>query len=221
MDLTPFGMIRWYRQLSQALTVHPIKRGVRIMARAKAKAVSKKGGSRRSETGQDAIALLKADHRQVEDWFEQFEKARNDDRKLSLATQICDALTVHTTIEEEIFYPAFLEATEDKDLHHEAEVEHDGAKKLIAEIEASGPDDDYYDAKVKVLSEMIKHHVKEEEQPGGMFAEARKSDMDLDALGEQMAARKEELESKLSEVPPGARKGKNGILGRMANAITR
>lgn len=191
------------------------------MARAKAKAVSKKGSSRRSETGQDAIALLKADHRQVADWFEQFEKARTDDRKLSLATQICDALTVHTTIEEEIFYPAFLEATEDKDLHHEAEVEHDGAKKLIAEIEASGPDDDYYDAKVKVLSEMIKHHVKEEEQPGGMFAEARKSDMDLDALGEQMAARKKELESRISEVPAGARKGKNGVLGRMANAITR
>ena len=191
------------------------------MARAKTKGASRKGSSRRSETGQDAIALLKADHRQVEDWFEQFEKARTDDRKLALATQICDALTIHTTIEEEIFYPAFLEATEDKDLHHEAEVEHDGAKKLIAEIEASGPDDDYYDAKVKVLSEMIKHHVKEEEQPGGMFAEARKSDMDLDALGELMAARKEELESRISDIPPGARKGKNGVLGRMANAITR
>ncbi len=191
------------------------------MARAKAKGKAKKGASRRSETSQDAIALLKADHRQVEDWFEQFEKARTDDRKLALATDICNALTVHTTIEEEIFYPAFLEATEDKDLHHEAEIEHDAAKKLIAEIEASGPDDDYYDAKVKVLSEMIKHHVKEEEQPGGMFAEARKSDMDLDALGEQMAARKSELESQMSDVPMGARKGKNGVLERMANAVTR
>ena len=191
------------------------------MARAKSKGTSKKGSARRSEVGQDAIALLKADHRQVEDWFEQFEKARTDDRKLALATQICDALTVHTTIEEEIFYPAFLEATKDKDLHHEAEVEHDGAKKLIAEIEASGPDDDYYDAKVKVLSELIKHHVKEEEQPGGMFAEARKSAMDLDALGEQLAARKEELESQVTDVPPGARKGKDGDLGRMANGLTR
>ena len=143
----------------------------------------------------DAIALLKADHRQVEEWFEQFEKARDDDRKQTLATKICNALKVHTTIEEEIFYPAFLDATEDKELHHEAEVEHAGAKKLIAEIEAIGPDDDYYDAKVKVLSEMIKHHVKEEEQPGGMFAEARKSEMDLDALGEQLAQRKSELES--------------------------
>jgi hemerythrin superfamily protein len=221
MDLTPLDMIRGYRWLSQALTVHPTKQGVRIMARAKAKGASKKGGSRRSETGKDAIALLKADHRQVEEWFEQFEKARTDDRKLALATDICNALTVHTTIEEEIFYPAFLEATEDKDLHHEAEIEHDAAKKLIAEIEASGPDDDYYDSKVKVLSEMIKHHVKEEEQPGGMFAEARKSDMDLDALGEQMAARKGELESQISDVPLGARKGKNGVLGRMANAMTR
>jgi hemerythrin superfamily protein len=191
------------------------------MAKSKAKGKSKKSSARRSELGQDAIALLKADHRQVEDWFEQFEKARNDDRKLDLATKICNALTVHTMIEEEIFYPAFLDATEDKDLHHEAEVEHNGAKNLIAEIEASGPDDDYYDAKVKVLSEMIKHHVKEEEQPGGMFAEARKSDMDLDALGERLAARKAELESEVSDVPPGARRGKNGILSRLANTMTR
>ncbi len=100
---------------------------------------------------------------------------------------------MHTKIEEEIFYPAFLEATEDKDIHHEAVVEHDGAKKLIAQIEASGPDDDYYDAKVKVLSEMIKHHVKEEEQRGGMFAEAKQSDLDLVALGERLAARKAAL----------------------------
>jgi len=190
------------------------------MAKSKAKGKSKKSAARRSETGQDAIALLKADHRQVEEWFEQFEKA-NSTRKLDLATKICNALKVHTTIEEEIFYPAFLDATEDKDLHHEAEVEHDGAKKLIAEIEASGPEDDYYDAKVKVLSEMIKHHVKEEEQPGGMFAEARKSDMDLDLLGEQMAARKSELEAGISDVPPGARRGKNGVLGRMASTMTR
>ena len=89
----------------------------------------------RGRDPQDAIALLKADHRQVEDWFEQFCKARDDDRKQKLATQICNALKVHTTIEEEIFYPAFLEATDDLKLHHEAEVEHNGAKKLIAEIE--------------------------------------------------------------------------------------
>ena len=180
------------------------------MAKARAKGRAKT--TRRNGTGKDAIALLKADHRQVEQWFEQFEKARDDDRKQDLATKICGALKVHTSIEEEIFYPAFIAATQDEDLHHEAIVEHDGAKDLIAEIEASGPDDEYFDAKVKVLSEMIKHHVKEEEQPGGMFAEARKSDMDLAALGQQMAERKAELEDDLSiaELPPDARRSRDG-----------
>jgi hemerythrin superfamily protein len=165
--------------------------------------------SERTEDSQDAIALLKADHRQVEEWFEQFEKARDDERKQKLATQICNALKVHATIEEEIFYPAFLEATNDIDIHHEAEIEHDGAKRLIAEIEDSSPDDEYFEPKMKVLSEMIKHHVKEEEQPEGMFAEARKSEMDLDALGEQLAARKAELEGEAEEdddMPPGGKK---------------
>ena len=141
----------------------------------------------------DAVALLKADHRQVEQWFEEFESARSSNKKLQLAKAICTALKVHTEIEEEIFYPAFLKATKDEDMHHEAVVEHDGAKKLIAEIEASSPEDDYYDAKVTVLSEMIKHHVKEEEQPSGMFAEAKKSKMDLDELGRELAERKQEL----------------------------
>jgi len=150
--------------------------------------------SRRTTPSKDAIALLKADHRQVEKWFSQFKKARAASKKGRLAEQICNALKVHTTIEEEIFYPAFLAATEDRDMHHEAEVEHAGAKKLIAEIEAISADDDYYDAKVVVLSEMIKHHVKEEEQPGGMFAKARKSDMDLDDLGKRMKTRKAQLE---------------------------
>jgi hemerythrin superfamily protein len=143
----------------------------------------------------DAIGLLKADHRQVEAWFSQFSKSKNRQKKQQLAAHICDALITHTTIEEEIFYPAFIEATGDKDTHHEAVVEHDGAKKLIAEIQAMSPDDDYYDARVTVLSEMIKHHVKEEEQPGGMFSEAKKSDMDLQALGEQLLARKQELQA--------------------------
>ena len=151
------------------------------------------GRARRASNSKDAIALLKADHRQVEKWFAAFKKARAASRKRTLAEQICSSLKVHTTIEEEIFYPAFLAATEDEKLHHEAEVEHDGAKKLIAEIEGAGPGDEYFDARVIVLSEMIKHHVKEEEQPGGMFAEARKSGMDLDALGQRMKARKEQL----------------------------
>jgi hypothetical protein len=151
---------------------------------------------RRTKNGspKDAIALLKADHRQVEEWFSEFEKAKDSKRKATLAKQICTALKIHTQIEEEVFYPAFLEATEDEDMHHEAEVEHNGAKRLIADIE-SKPSDDYFDARVTVLSEMIKHHVKEEEQPDGMFAKARKSDMDLAEIGKQLQARKSELEA--------------------------
>ena len=130
----------------------------------------------------------------MEEWFEQFEKARSDERKQQLASQICKALEMHTVIEEEIFYPAFLEATEEEDMHHEAAIEHDSAKKLIAEIKASGPEDEYYDARVTVLKEMIKHHVNEEEKRDGMFAKARQSEMDLEQLGQQLAARKAQLE---------------------------
>jgi hemerythrin superfamily protein len=172
------------------------------MAKAKRKKTGRKKASsggrsgRRAAKANDAIALLKADHRQVEDWFEQFEKSRSEDRKLELATRICTALKAHTMIEEEIFYPAFLEATGEDDIHHEAEIEHAGAKRLIAEIEGSSPSDEYYDARVTVLSEMIKHHVKEEEQPDGMFAKARKSSMDLEAIGEHLAARKAEVMGK-------------------------
>jgi len=168
-------------------------RGKRRSASAKR---SKRGGSRsRSSSArqQDAITLLKADHRQVEEWFAQFEKTNSSSRKQDLAQKICTALKAHTEIEEEIFYPAFLEATEEQDIHHEAEVEHDGAKKLIAQIERSGPDDEYFDARVTVLSEMIKHHVKEEEKRDGMFAKARQADMDLVALGEQLATRKAQV----------------------------
>ena len=143
----------------------------------------------------DAIALLKTDHRQVAEWFSQFAKTGSQSKKEQLATDICEALTVHTSIEEEIFYPAFIEATGDKDTHHKAIVEHAAAKALIAEIQGMSPGDDYFDAKVTVLSEMIKHHVKEEEQPGGMFAEARKSGMDLEALGMQLLARKKQLQT--------------------------
>jgi len=156
---------------------------------------SKRSSSSSKAKPLDAVALLKADHRQVEQWFSQFAKATSAGKKQQLASNICAALTVHTEIEEEIFYPAFLEATEDKDMHHEAVVEHAGAKELIAQIQGMSPSDDYFDAKVTVLSEMIKHHVKEEEQPGGMFAEAKKSDMDLRGLGEQLLARKKELQS--------------------------
>jgi len=139
----------------------------------------------------DAITLLKADHRKVEELFEKYESARS--RKVDIAHEICMELTVHTMIEEEIFYPACRKAGVDSDMMDEANVEHDGAKSLIAELEAGSPDDDFYDAKVKVLSEEIKHHVKEEEMRGGIFSAARETEIDLAALGEQMASRKEEL----------------------------
>jgi len=163
--------------------------GSKTPRKSRGSSAARTSGGRRS-TANDAISLLKADHRQVEQWFDQFESTRSDSRKQELARRICQALEVHTQIEHEIFYPAFLEATVEEDIHHEAEVEHNAAKKLIAEIKASGPDDDYYDAKVTVLSEMIKHHVNEEEKRDGMFAKARQSDMDLQGLGEQLASRK-------------------------------
>ena len=142
-------------------------------------------------TRNDAIALLKADHRKVEELFEKYETARS--KKADIAKQICMELTIHTMIEEEIFYPACRGGGVEGDMLDEANVEHDGAKALIAELEAGKPDDAFYDAKVKVLSEEIKHHVKEEEQRGGIFSAAREAELDLDALGARMAARKAEL----------------------------
>jgi len=142
----------------------------------------------------DAVALLKADHRKVEELFEKFESAKGSSAKQKLVQQICTELTVHTMIEEEIFYPACAGAIEDEDIVQEAYVEHDGAKVLIAELTASEPDDEFYDAKVMVLSEMIKHHVKEEEKRSeGLFAEAKEADMDLADLGERLQTRKQEL----------------------------
>lgn len=142
----------------------------------------------------DAVALLKQDHRTVEDLFADFEKASGDGRKEKLARQICLELSVHAQIEEEIFYPACEGKIEDEDLLKESYVEHDGAKVLIAEILGGGPSDEFYDAKVKVLQEEIEHHVQEEEKRlEGLFAQARKADLDMDALGEQLAARKAEL----------------------------
>jgi hypothetical protein len=138
----------------------------------------------------DAIALLKADHRKVEEIFAAFEKATSPAKKQALALQACLELKVHTTIEEEIFYPACRGKIED-DLLNEAYVEHDGAKTLINDIEAGSPDDDFYEAKVKVLSEEIEHHVAEEEKRSeGMFAQARAAGLDMDALADAMRARK-------------------------------
>ena len=154
-------------------------------------------------SSQDAVALLKADHRAVEELFEKFERASGEGRKQSIAEEICLELSVHAQIEEEIFYPA-CEGKVDEDLLKESYVEHDGAKVLIAEIMNGEPSDEFYDSKVKVLSEEIEHHVEEEERRmTGLFSEAKKAGLDMDALGEQLAARKAELteQFKASGIP--------------------
>jgi hypothetical protein len=141
----------------------------------------------------DAIALLKADHRKVAGLFDKFETSRSASVKSRLAHEICLELSVHTQVEEKLFYPA-IRKTVEQDLYDESHVEHDGAKALIAEILASKPDEGFYDAKVKVLSEQIKHHVKEEEQRGGLFAQAKDDgDVDLVALGVAMEEMKKQL----------------------------
>lgn len=139
----------------------------------------------------DAITLLKDDHKEVKTYFAQYEYLEDEAEKQALADKICLALTVHAQIEEEIYYPATREAIDDDDLLDEAEVEHASAKQLIAEIQAMKAGDRLFDAKVTVLGEYINHHVEEEESE--MFPESRDSDLDLRALGEQLAARKEEL----------------------------
>ena len=139
----------------------------------------------------DAIALLKADHVAVSQLFAEFEKTRSIANKKALVAQICTALSVHAQIEEEIFYPAVKAALKDKLLVPEATVEHAGVKSLIAQLEGAEPDGEMYDAKVKVLSEYIKHHVKEEQSE--MFPKAKASSLDMAALGERMDKRKTEL----------------------------
>jgi hypothetical protein len=148
-----------------------------------------------SEPDRDATHLLIADHRTVEDLFEQFDKASGQSRKRDIANRICTELKIHTMIEEEIFYPA-LDGHIDEDLLREAYVEHDGAKVLINEIVDGSPDEEFYDAKVTVLKEQIEHHVKEEEKMrDNMFQQARAAAVDLDELGAKMLARREELQA--------------------------
>ncbi|MFD2365641.1 hemerythrin domain-containing protein [Pseudoduganella sp. GCM10020061] len=144
----------------------------------------------------DATKLLEQDHREVEDLFKKFEDLTDRAKvsKKKIADQICNELTVHTQIEEEIFYPAVRESGDDfEDMVDEAVVEHASAKDLIAQIESMDPDEDLYDAKVKVLQEMIEHHVEEEEKE--MFPKVRKLGLDLDEIGRQMQARKEQLKA--------------------------
>ncbi len=146
--------------------------------------------SRRKSAGPDAIQLLRADHAAVQKLFKEFEKAKSN-KKQELAATICNELTVHTTIEEEIFYPAARAAIDEEDLLDEATVEHASAKELIAQIEEGSPDDALWEAKVTVLGEYINHHVKEEQNE--LFPKVKKSGIDLKALGAQLEARKGEL----------------------------
>ena len=172
-------------------------------------------------TRPDAVSLLKADHRKVERLFERYEKARTKAVKSRLAREICLELSIHTTIEEELFYPA-IKATVEAELYDEAYVEHDGAKVLIAELLAGTPTDHFYDAKVTVLSEMIKHHVKEEEQRGGLFSQARDDDdVDLPKLGAVMAARKKELAAtmKSAGIPTPATRSMKGAELKRAKPV--
>lgn len=155
--------------------------------------------------GQSAIDALKQDHRRVEGLFSEFESATDDDRKQELVATICTELNIHTRLEEEIFYPACREAIEDdeEDVMDEAQVEHDAAKLLIADLTDASSDDPFYDAKVKLLSEMIKHHVAEEEKPGeGIFAKAEEHNVDNASLASQLASRKQALQSRGQSLRP-------------------
>jgi len=145
-------------------------------------------------TEQDAIALLTRQHKEVADMFDEFENMsdRATTSKKKLVEKICEQLIMHTAIEEEIFYPAVREASkETEDMVDEAVVEHASAKDLIAQLQEADPGDDLYDAKVKVLGEQIEHHVEEEEEE--MFPKVRKLKLDLEQLGQEMAARRDEL----------------------------
>ena len=154
-------------------------------------AATKTAAAKTPAPAKDAIALLKADHEAVSHLFDEFEKARSVANKKSLVAEICSSLSVHAQIEEEIFYPAVKAALKDKLLVPEATVEHAGVKRLIAQLEGAEPDGEMYDAKVKALSEYVKHHVKEEQNE--MFPKAKTVSLDMVELGARMAARKDEL----------------------------
>ncbi|MFO1313686.1 MAG: hemerythrin domain-containing protein [Burkholderiales bacterium] len=163
------------------------------------------------ESDTSALKLLKKDHDEVDALFKEYESGKDDMKpvqKEKLSRQICDRLTIHATIEEEVFYPAVRNASEDlRDLVSEAAVEHQSLKDIIGRLESAPVSDPLYDAGVKVLSEYVKHHVREEE--GELFSKVRSSDVDLEALGERLQARKAELMTE-DEPARSARRGDNG-----------
>src|ERR1700758_4833042 len=152
----------------------------------------------RQQASRNAFDVLEEDHREVEEWFDEYDELTDsdEDRKTELAEKICLALKVHAQIEEEIFYPQAREATKDNDLIDEAVVEHATVKNLIGEIEAMEVGEQLYDAKIRVLGEMVKQHIKEEEEE--LFPELQSAKMDVDAVGKALAERKQELMAKMS-----------------------
>jgi hemerythrin superfamily protein len=147
----------------------------------------------RQQAARNAFDVLEEDHREVEEWFDEYDELKDsdEDRKADLAEKICLALKVHAQIEEEIFYPQARAASQDDDLLDEAVVEHSTVKNLIGEIEAMEVGEELYDAKIRVLSEMVKQHIKEEEEE--LFPELQSTKMDLDTVGKELAERRKEL----------------------------
>jgi Hemerythrin HHE cation binding domain len=165
---------------------------------------------------QDATTLLRADHKKVDEMFKEYEKSRSAARKTQLRQQICLELTVHAQIEEEIFYPAVAEALRDKKMVPEAIVEHQSIKDLIAQVKDADAADEMVDAKVKVMSEWVKHHVKEEHTE--MFPKAKASRLDMKALGGELAARKEELMAELDTGEDAPKRRNARVAGGLAHA---
>jgi hemerythrin superfamily protein len=170
----------------------------RTAERKSSRSQSSSRNKERQQAARNAFDVLEEDHREVEEWFDQYDELKNsdEDRKAELSKKICLALKVHAQIEEEIFYPRAREATKDDDLIDEAIVEHATVKNLIAEIEEMDVEEALHDAKIRVLAEMVKHHIREEEEE--LFPELQSAKMDLDAVGKELAERKEELMSEMS-----------------------
>ena len=167
-------------------------------SKAPAKSAGKSKAGSRANTAPNAVEKLKSDHDAVKDLFDEYEDKKDDmssSEKKEMVSEICMELTVHAQIEEEIFYPAVREVADDDldELLDEAEVEHTGAKDLIAQLEGASPEEELYDAKVTVLGEQVKHHAREEEKE--MFPKLKKTELDLESLGQQLTMRAEELKA--------------------------